>query len=58
MARRVRRVARTTPGPRPDELGAIAVRPIIPALLAFIAGGVDACTVIALFGLFVAQATG
>jgi uncharacterized membrane protein YoaK (UPF0700 family) len=31
---------------------------VVPALLAFVAGAVDAVTVLALFGLFVAQVTG
>src|SRR5262249_52694586 len=35
----------------------VAPRPV-PALLAFVAGAVDACTFLALFGLFVAQLTG
>jgi uncharacterized membrane protein YoaK (UPF0700 family) len=30
----------------------------VPVLLAFVAGAVDACTFLALFGLFVAQLTG
>jgi uncharacterized membrane protein YoaK (UPF0700 family) len=32
--------------------------PAVPVLLAFVAGAVDACTFLALFGLFVAQLTG
>jgi uncharacterized membrane protein YoaK (UPF0700 family) len=32
--------------------------PAVPVLLAFVAGGVDACTFLGLFGLFVAQLTG
>jgi uncharacterized membrane protein YoaK (UPF0700 family) len=32
--------------------------PAVPALLAFVAGAVDGCTFLALFGLFVAQLTG
>jgi uncharacterized membrane protein YoaK (UPF0700 family) len=37
---------------------AIEVPRPVPGLLAFVAGVVDACTVFALFGLFVAQVTG
>jgi uncharacterized membrane protein YoaK (UPF0700 family) len=37
---------------------AIPVPGVVAALLAFVAGVVDACTVFALFGLFVAQVTG
>jgi uncharacterized membrane protein YoaK (UPF0700 family) len=35
-----------------------AAPPAVPVLLAFVAGAVDACTFLALFGLFVAQLTG
>jgi uncharacterized membrane protein YoaK (UPF0700 family) len=37
---------------------AIAVPRLVAGLLAFVAGVVDACSVFALFGLFVAQVTG
>jgi uncharacterized membrane protein YoaK (UPF0700 family) len=43
-----------TASPVPGPKAPIAV----PALLAFVAGAVDACTFLALFGLFVAQLTG
>ena len=42
-------------GLRPDPQ--VVPRPV-PPLLAFVAGFVDSCTVLALFGLFVAQVTG
>ncbi len=35
-----------------------ALPPLVPALLSFIAGYVDSCTFLALFGLYVAQLTG
>jgi uncharacterized membrane protein YoaK (UPF0700 family) len=43
---------------RPSPPADPRARPALPVLLAFVAGAVDACTVLALFGLFVAQLTG